>query len=137
MNEYVEASLVSEESPLKDHIQSLWYWANELGLQENVNSESAQQSLPKVHWQMAFSRPTSKQNYFCVDFSFCCFAINPIDFSLKQNIIRLVWQTTLDVTNSFLETVIFSPKEMLGILDLRSIGYYKIKQGILQHNLSK
>ena len=26
---------------------------------------------------------------------------------------------------------------MLGILDLRSIGYCKIKQGILQHNLSK
>ena len=26
---------------------------------------------------------------------------------------------------------------MLGILDLRSIGYYKIKQGMLQHNLSK
>ena len=26
---------------------------------------------------------------------------------------------------------------MLGILDLRSLGYYKIKQGILQQNLSK
>ena len=26
---------------------------------------------------------------------------------------------------------------MLGILDLRSLGYYKIKQGVLQHNLSK
>ena len=26
---------------------------------------------------------------------------------------------------------------MLHILDLRSIGYYKIKQGILQQNLSK
>ena len=26
---------------------------------------------------------------------------------------------------------------MLDILDLRSIGCYKIKQGILQHNLSK
>ena len=39
---------------------------------------------------------------------------------------------TLDVTNSFLETIIFDPKEMLGILDFRSVGYYKIKQGILQ-----
>ena len=37
----------------------------------------------------------------------------------------------LDITNSGLETVIFDPKEMLGILDLRSMGYYKIKQGIL------
>ena len=26
---------------------------------------------------------------------------------------------------------------MLGILDLRLIGYYKIKQGILQQNLGK
>ena len=26
---------------------------------------------------------------------------------------------------------------MLGILDLRSLGYYKIEQGILQQNLSK
>ena len=26
---------------------------------------------------------------------------------------------------------------MLGILDLRSLGYYKIKQNILQQNLSK
>ena len=26
---------------------------------------------------------------------------------------------------------------MLGILDLRSLGYYKIKQGILQQNLSR
>ena len=39
--------------------------------------------------------------------------------------------------NSGLETVIFDPKEMLGILDVRSMGYYKIKQGILQQNLSK
>ena len=43
---------------------------------------------------------------------------------------------TLDVTNSTLETVIFDLKEMLGILDLRLIGYYKIKQGILLQNLS-
>ena len=26
---------------------------------------------------------------------------------------------------------------MLGILDLRSLGYYKSKQGVLQQNLSK
>ena len=44
---------------------------------------------------------------------------------------------TLDVINSSLETVIFNPKGMLVILDLRSIGYYKIKHGVLQQNLSK
>ena len=30
----------------------------------------------------------------------------------------------------------FDPKEILGIVDLRSLGYYKIKQGVLQQNLS-
>ena len=35
------------------------------------------------------------------------------------------------------ETVIFEPKQMLGILDLRSLGYCKIRQGVLQQNLSK
>ena len=44
---------------------------------------------------------------------------------------------TLDVTNSSLDAVIFEPKEMLQILDLSSLGYYKIKPGILQQNLSK
>ena len=29
------------------------------------------------------------------------------------------------------------PEEMIGIIDLRSLGYYKIKQGILQQNLSR
>ena len=35
------------------------------------------------------------------------------------------------------DTIIFKPEEMLGIIDLRSLGYYKIKQGTLQQNLSK
>ena len=35
------------------------------------------------------------------------------------------------------EMAIFDPKEMLGILDLRSMGYYKIKQGTLQQQLTK
>ena len=40
------------------------------------------------------------------------------------------------VTNSTQDTVTFDPKEMFGIVDLRSLGYYKIKQGVLQQNLS-
>ena len=44
---------------------------------------------------------------------------------------------TLDVTNISLETMIFNPKDMLGVLNLRSIGYYKIKHCVLQQNLSK
>ena len=33
--------------------------------------------------------------------------------------------------------MIFKPREVIGIIDLRSLGYYKIKQGILQQNLSR
>ena len=43
----------------------------------------------------------------------------------------------LDIVNNGTETIIFKPKEMIGTVDLRSLGYYKIKQGILQQNLSK
>ena len=40
------------------------------------------------------------------------------------------------MTNRTQDTVTFDPKEMFGIVDLRSLGYCKIKQGILQQNLS-
>ena len=43
-------------------------------------------------------------------------------------------QQILDIVNNGTETIIFKPEEMLGIVDLRSKGYYKIKQGILQVN---
>ena len=33
--------------------------------------------------------------------------------------------------------MIFKPEEIIGIIDLRPLGYYKIKQGILQQNLSR
>ena len=33
--------------------------------------------------------------------------------------------------------MIFKPEEMIGVIDLRSLGYYKIKQGILHQNLSR
>ena len=45
-------------------------------------------------------------------------------------------RATLKVTNSTQDTVTFDLKDMLGIIDLRSLGYYKIKQGVLQQNLS-
>ena len=54
---------------------------------------------------------------------------------LKLKLIRN--QASLDVTSNTQETVIFEPKQMLGILDQRSLGYYKIEQGVLQQNLSK
>ena len=43
----------------------------------------------------------------------------------------------LDIANNGLDTIIFKLEEMLGILDLKSLGYYKIKQGTLQQNVSK
>ena len=43
----------------------------------------------------------------------------------------------LDIAKNGLDTIIFKPEEMLGILDPRFLGYYKIKQAILQQNLSK
>ena len=46
-------------------------------------------------------------------------------------------RASLDVTKSMQETVRLEPKQMLGILDLRSLRYYKITQGVLQQNLSK
>ena len=43
----------------------------------------------------------------------------------------------LDIVNNGPDTIIFKPEERLGILHLRSLGYYKIKQGYLQQNVSK
>ena len=41
------------------------------------------------------------------------------------------------VNNNNLETLILNPIEALGILDLRSLGYYKIQQGVIQQKLSR
>ena len=41
------------------------------------------------------------------------------------------------INNSNSETLILNPREALGILDLRSLGYDKIKQGVIQQKLSR
>ena len=46
-------------------------------------------------------------------------------------------KAVLDIVNKGKDSMIFKPEEMIGIIDLRSLGYYKIKQGILQPNLSR
>ena len=43
----------------------------------------------------------------------------------------------LGIVNKGTESMICRPEEMLGIVDLRLLGYYKIKQGILQQTLSR
>ena len=46
-------------------------------------------------------------------------------------------KAVLNIKNAGKDTMILNPKEVIGIVDIRSLGYYKIKQGILQQNLSK
>ena len=46
-------------------------------------------------------------------------------------------KAVLDIKNAGKDTMILRPEEMIGLVDIRSFGYYKIKQGILQENLSK
>ena len=46
-------------------------------------------------------------------------------------------KAVLDIKNAGKDTMILNPREMIGIVDIRSLGYYKIKQGILQQNLSR
>ena len=46
-------------------------------------------------------------------------------------------KAVLVIVNKGKDTMIFKPEEMIGIIDLRLLGYYKIKQGILQQNLSR
>ena len=51
--------------------------------------------------------------------------------------LKFIWNRVIfKVMNSMHETVTFNPQIMLGIVDLRLLGYYKIKQGVLQQNLS-
>ena len=44
---------------------------------------------------------------------------------------------SLEIVNNTQETVIFDPNKCYAFLDLRSLGHYKLKQGVLQQNLSK
>ena len=46
-------------------------------------------------------------------------------------------QGSLDIKNAGKDSMILRPKEMIRIVDIRSLGYYKIKQGILQQNFSR
>ena len=46
-------------------------------------------------------------------------------------------KAVLDIKNAGKDTMILRLEEMIGIVDISSLGYYKIKQGILQQNLSR
>ena len=53
--------------------------------------------------------------------------------TIKVKIIKNVG--FLDVTNNSLEQLILNRNESFGVLDLRSIRYYKVKQSNIQHHL--
>ena len=56
------------------------------------------------------------------------------------NMIKLKFirnKAALKVTNKTCETVTFGRTEMMGIVDLRSLGFYKIKQEVLQEHLGR
>ena len=57
-----------------------------------------------------------------------------ITLTMKIKFIRN--RAMFKVTNDTHKTVTFDPTQILGIVDLRSPGSYKIKQGVLQQNLS-
>ena len=46
-------------------------------------------------------------------------------------------KAVLNIKNAGKDIIILDPREMIGIVDIRSLGYYEIKQGILQQNLSR
>ena len=52
--------------------------------------------------------------------------------------LKFIWnKAVLKITNKTHETVSFGRAEMMGIVDLRSLGFYKIKQEVLQEHLGR
>ena len=57
-----------------------------------------------------------------------------------MNMIKLKFirnKAVLKITNNTNETVTFGWTEMIGVVDLRSLGFYKKKQQVLQEHLGK
>ena len=52
--------------------------------------------------------------------------------------LKFIWnKVVLKITNKTCKTVAFDRMEMMGVVDLRSLGFYKIKQEVLQEHLSR
>ena len=53
-------------------------------------------------------------------------------------ILKFIWnKVVLKITNKMHKTVTFDRMGMMGVVDLRSLGFYKIKQEVLQEHLSR
>ena len=56
------------------------------------------------------------------------------------NMIKLIFiqnKAVLNITNKMHKTITFDKMGMRGVIDLRSLGFYKIKQVVLQEHLSR
>ena len=52
--------------------------------------------------------------------------------------LKFIWnKAVLKIMNKICETITFDRTDMMGVLDLRSLGFYKIKQEVLQEHLSR
>ena len=52
--------------------------------------------------------------------------------------LKFIWnKAVLKITNKTRKTVTFDRMGMMGVVDLRSLGFYKIKQEVLQEHLSR
>ena len=52
--------------------------------------------------------------------------------------LKFIWnKAVLKITNKTHETITFGKTDMMGVVDLRSLGFYKIKQEVLQEHLSR
>ena len=58
-------------------------------------------------------------------------ATNMIKLKFIRNMV------VLKITNKTHETMTLGQTEMIGVVDLRSLGFYKIKQEVLQEHLSR
>ena len=62
---------------------------------------------------------------------------------MKEQVTNMIkWKfirnkAVLKITNNSHETVTFGWTEMIGVVDLRSLGFYKIKQEVRQEHLGK
>ena len=52
--------------------------------------------------------------------------------------LKFIWnKAVLKITNKMHKTITFDRTDMMGVVDLRSLGFYKIKQEVLQEHLSR
>ena len=67
--------------------------------------------------------------------------IKVLDITLHTtNMMKLKFlrnKAILRITNNTNDVVIFDRQDVIGILDIRSLGYYKVKPDVLQKHLSK